>query len=196
MDREAWRAAVHGVGKSRTWLSMHQYLELGALTAEVSILGQGIKSSQAAQKDQTKQNKTKTALHIFLMPQHPYKQMVSNLSRQLCLLVWQWWSCHVSLLILCWLWPSDMKNTKEILSCLWLCAPVWPLTKTLAHRSSLSLSALHLSTWAHSPQRLLVALWMASCASLKDLTFPTFICFSVVLRCVYTKPSIRILVFK
>ena len=57
MDREAWRAAVHGVGKSRTWLSMHQYLELGALTAEVPILGQGIKSSQAAQKDQTKQNK-------------------------------------------------------------------------------------------------------------------------------------------
>ena len=36
---------------------MHQYLELGALTAEVPILGQGIKSSQAAQKDQTKQNK-------------------------------------------------------------------------------------------------------------------------------------------
>ena len=43
------------------------------------------------------------------------------------------------------------------------------LNKTLAHRSSLSLSALRLSTGAHSPQRRLVALWMASCASLKDL---------------------------
>ena len=36
MDREAWRAAIHGVAKSRTWLS--DWTELNNPSTESSIL--------------------------------------------------------------------------------------------------------------------------------------------------------------
>ena len=35
MDREAWRAAVHEVSKSRTWLS--DWTELNSLTSELYL---------------------------------------------------------------------------------------------------------------------------------------------------------------
>ena len=54
-DREGWRAAVHGVAKSRTWLddwtttTGDQWLELATSTAEDTglIPGQGTKISQS-----------------------------------------------------------------------------------------------------------------------------------------------------
>ena len=36
MDREAWRAAIHGVAKSRTWLS--DWTELKLFFIELSII--------------------------------------------------------------------------------------------------------------------------------------------------------------
>ena len=163
MDTEAWRAAVRGAGKSRAW-------------QHVPGLRPWCSHCWGPRKD-----------FIFSW----CKQMVSVLSRQLGVPGGQWWSCRVPLLILRWLWPSDMQNTNETL-CLWLSAPAWPLTKALSRRSSGS--ALRLSTGAHSPQRPLVALWMASCASLKHLWHFPLSHASPWCYCVYTKPNIRMLV--
>ena len=38
MDREAWRAAIHGVAKSRTWLSDWSDLIIILYTVELSFL--------------------------------------------------------------------------------------------------------------------------------------------------------------
>ena len=44
MDREAWRAAVHGVAKSRTWLSDWTELNYGKWT---SLVAQSVKNPPA-----------------------------------------------------------------------------------------------------------------------------------------------------
>ena len=48
MDREAWRAAVHGVAKSRTWLSdwTEQNWMLIALVVSDSLLSHGLKPTR------------------------------------------------------------------------------------------------------------------------------------------------------
>ena len=42
MDREAWRAAIHGVAKSRTWLSDWTELNWGSITMNKASGGDGI----------------------------------------------------------------------------------------------------------------------------------------------------------
>ena len=50
MDREAWRAAVHGVAKSRTWLSKWTELSPVSLSQFISFLVQTYSSSLTTQK--------------------------------------------------------------------------------------------------------------------------------------------------